>query len=127
MRLFDYHRPTTLPETLDLLADLGDEAELLAGGTSLMNMAKLGLAEPEHVIALAGVPELHGLTGSAADGLTFGAMATIRDVETSPSCTTSRRASPRRRRTWPPCGSATRPPSAATSSTPTRTRTCRPC
>jgi carbon-monoxide dehydrogenase medium subunit len=83
MRLFDYHRPTTLPETLDLLADLGDEAELLAGGTSLMNMAKLGLAEPEHVVSLAGVPELHGLTGSA-DGLTFGAMATIRDVETAP-------------------------------------------
>jgi len=83
MRLFDYHRPTTVGETLDLLADLGDEAELLAGGTSLMNMAKLGLAEPEHVVALAGVPELHGLTGSAADGLTFGAMATIRDVETS--------------------------------------------
>ena len=84
MRLFDYHRPTTVDETLELVAGLGDEAELLAGGTSLVNMAKLGLAEPEHVVALAGVPELHGLTGSPAEGLTFGAMATIRDVETSP-------------------------------------------
>ena len=83
MRLFEYHRPTTVAEALELIADLGDEAELLAGGTSLMNMAKLGLAEPEHVVALAGVLELHGLTGSAGDGLTFGAMATIRDVETS--------------------------------------------
>ncbi len=83
MRLFEFHRPTTVPETLDLLADLGDEAELLAGGTSLMNMAKLGLAEPEHVVALAGVPDLQGLSGSATGGLTFGAMATIRDVETS--------------------------------------------
>jgi carbon-monoxide dehydrogenase medium subunit len=83
MRLPDYHRPTTVAETLELLADLGDEAELLAGGTSLVNMAKLGLAEPEHVIALGGVPELHGLTGSADDGLTLAAMATIRDVETA--------------------------------------------
>jgi aerobic carbon-monoxide dehydrogenase medium subunit len=83
MRLFDFHRPTTLPEALGLLAELGDEAELLAGGTSLMNMAKLGLAEPEHVVALGGVPELHGLRGSAAEGVTLGAMATIRDVETS--------------------------------------------
>jgi aerobic carbon-monoxide dehydrogenase medium subunit len=83
MRLFDYHRPTTVGETLDLLAELGDEAELLAGGTSLINMAKLGLAEPEHVVALGGVPELHGSTGSVTDGLTFGAMTTIRDVETS--------------------------------------------
>ena len=57
-----------MPETLDLLAELGDEAELLAGGTSLMNMAKLGLAEPEHVVALAGVAELHGLDGDAAAG-----------------------------------------------------------
>lgn len=84
MRLFAYHRPTTVPETLDLLAELGEDAELLAGGTSLMNMAKLGLAEPEHVVALAGVPELHGLTGSEDEGLTFGAMVPIRDVETSP-------------------------------------------
>jgi carbon-monoxide dehydrogenase medium subunit len=84
MRLFDFHRPTTVAETLDLRAELGDEAELLAGGTSLINMAKLGLAEPEHVISLGGVPELHGLDGSAAEGLTFGAMATIREVETSP-------------------------------------------
>jgi carbon-monoxide dehydrogenase medium subunit len=83
MRLFDFHRPTTLPEALGLLASLGDEAELLAGGTSLMNMAKLGLAEPDHVVALGGVPELHGLRGSAVEGVTLGAMATIRDVETS--------------------------------------------
>ena len=84
MRLFEFHRPTTVPETLQLLAELGEDAELLAGGTSLMNMAKLGLAEPEHVVALAGVPELHGMSGSESVGLTFGAMATIRDVETSP-------------------------------------------
>lgn len=83
MRPFAYHRPTTVPEAVDLLAELGEDAEFLAGGTSLMNMARLGLAEPEHVIALAGVPELHGLSGGD-DGLTFGAMATIRDVETSP-------------------------------------------
>jgi carbon-monoxide dehydrogenase medium subunit len=84
MRLFEYLRPTSLPEALGLMAELGDQAQLLAGGTSLINMAKLGLAEPEHVVALAGVPELHGLTGSRDEGLTLGAMATIRDVETSP-------------------------------------------
>lgn len=84
MRLFEYHRPTTLAEALGLLAELGDEAELLAGGTSLMNMAKLGLAEPEHVVALGSVPELHGLRGSADAGLSLGAMTTIRDVEISP-------------------------------------------
>jgi carbon-monoxide dehydrogenase medium subunit len=84
MRLFDYHRPTTVAEATGLLAELGDEAVLLAGGTSLMNMAKLGLAEPEAVIALHGIAGLHGLTGSAAEGLQLGAMTTLRDVEISP-------------------------------------------
>lgn len=83
MRPFAYHRPTTVPEAVGLLAELGEDAEFLAGGTSLMNMARLGLAEPEHVIALAGVPELHGMSDGDG-GLTFGAMTTIRDVETSP-------------------------------------------
>jgi aerobic carbon-monoxide dehydrogenase medium subunit len=84
MRLFEYHRPTTLAETAGLMADLGDEAELLAGGTSLLTMAKLGLAEPEHVIALGDVAELHGLEPLADGGLRIGAMATIRELETSP-------------------------------------------
>lgn len=83
MRLFAYHRPTTVLEAAGLLGELGEDAALLAGGTSLMNMAKLGLAEPEHVIALDGVPELHGLRGSPQEGLTLGAMTRLRDLETS--------------------------------------------
>jgi carbon-monoxide dehydrogenase medium subunit len=83
MRLFEYHRPTTVAEATRLLADLGDAAAVLAGGTSVMNMARLGLAEPEHVVALGGVAEVHGVTGSAREGLTLGAMTTLRDVETS--------------------------------------------
>ncbi|TFV77404.1 xanthine dehydrogenase family protein subunit M [Blastococcus sp. CT_GayMR19] len=85
MRLFDYHRPTTVGETSALMAELGDEAALLAGGTSLMNLAKLGLAEPAHVIALRDVDELHGLDGDPVQGLRLGAMTTLRAVETSES------------------------------------------
>jgi carbon-monoxide dehydrogenase medium subunit len=83
MRLFEYHRPTTVRETAALMAELGDETALLAGGTSLMNLAKLGLAEPEHVIALRDVDELYGLEGDPVQGLRLGAMTTLRDVETS--------------------------------------------
>lgn len=84
MRAFTYHRPTTLAEAATLLAELGDEdVALLAGGTSLMNLAKLGLAEPEHVIALAELAELSGLSGSAAEGLSIGAMTSLRELEMS--------------------------------------------
>ena len=65
------------------MAELGEDAALLAGGTSLMNLAKLGLAEPEHVIALRDVAELHGLQEDPDQGLRLGAMTTLRDVETS--------------------------------------------
>ena len=85
MRLFTYHRPTTVGETSALMAELGDEAALLAGGTSLMNLAKLGLAEPAHVIALRDVDELYGLEGDPVRGLRLGAMTTLRAVETSES------------------------------------------
>ena len=84
MLLFDYHRPTTLAETAALMSDLGEAAELLAGGTSLMNMVKLGLAEPAHVIALGEVAELRGLRATPEGGLQLGATTTIREVETSP-------------------------------------------
>jgi carbon-monoxide dehydrogenase medium subunit len=84
MLLFDYHRPTTLAETAALMAELGEDAELLAGGTSLMNLAKLGLAEPAHVIALADVGELSGLQATPDGGLRIGATTTIRQLETSP-------------------------------------------
>jgi carbon-monoxide dehydrogenase medium subunit len=83
MRLFAYHRPTTVAEAVQLLGDLGDEVALLGGGTSLMNMAKLGLAEPEHVVALGGVDGLDRIDGSGDEGLTLGAMTTLRQVETS--------------------------------------------
>lgn len=83
MRLFAYHRPTSVGEAVGLLTELGESAAVLAGGTSLMNMARLGLAEPEHVVSLTAIPELHGLRGSAHDGLTLGAMTSLRDIETS--------------------------------------------
>lgn len=84
MLLFDYHRPTTVAETAGLMADLGEDAELLAGGTSLLTMVKLGLAEPAHVIALGDVTELRGLRPSPDGGLELGATTTIRELELSP-------------------------------------------
>ncbi|MEX1264613.1 MAG: xanthine dehydrogenase family protein subunit M [Actinomycetota bacterium] len=47
---FEYHRPTTIDEALDLLASLGDDAKVLAGGQSLIPMMKLRFAAPSHLI-----------------------------------------------------------------------------
>ena len=47
---FEYHRPATLGEALDVLGSLGDEAKVLAGGQSLIPMMKLRFASPGHLV-----------------------------------------------------------------------------
>src|SRR5262249_61652643 len=64
---FAYHRPTSVNEAVGLLADLGDEARPLAGGHSLIPMMKLRLATPQHLVDLAGIPNLQGARSDGGD------------------------------------------------------------
>jgi carbon-monoxide dehydrogenase medium subunit len=79
---YEYHEPTTLEEALALLAEHGDEATLLAGGTSFVLLSKLGLLRPGHVIGLRRVPELRGIRAESG-GLWIGAHTTHAEVERS--------------------------------------------
>jgi carbon-monoxide dehydrogenase medium subunit len=45
---FSYRAPTSVAEAVSALAELGDEAKVLAGGQSLVPMLALRLARPEH-------------------------------------------------------------------------------
>jgi len=76
---FAYHRPTSVREAVGLLADLGEEARPLAGGHSLIPMMKLRLATPEHLVDLAGIPDLKGIR---SDGgvIVIGAMTTQHEI-----------------------------------------------
>jgi carbon-monoxide dehydrogenase medium subunit len=47
---FEYERATSVEHALELLARLGPDARLLAGGHSLLPMMKLRLASPEYLI-----------------------------------------------------------------------------
>ena len=58
---FDYHAPTSVPEAIRLLSDLGGEAKLLAGGHSLLPMMKLRFAQPAHLIDINRIPALRGI------------------------------------------------------------------
>ena len=77
---FEYHRPTSLDEAIDLLGEL-DDARPLAGGHSLLPMMKLRLATPAALVDLGRIPGLDGI--SANGGLTIGALATHASVEGS--------------------------------------------
>jgi carbon-monoxide dehydrogenase medium subunit len=58
---FEYHRPETLDEALELLAEHGDEAKVLAGGQSLIPLMKLRFAAPAHLIDINRIPGLDGV------------------------------------------------------------------
>jgi aerobic carbon-monoxide dehydrogenase medium subunit len=62
----EYEAPTTVAEAIDLLAEHGDEASVLAGGQSLMPLLALRLARPAVLIDINGIDELSGVT--ATDG-----------------------------------------------------------
>jgi aerobic carbon-monoxide dehydrogenase medium subunit len=79
---FAYHRARSVGEAVALLAELGDEAKILAGGLSLVPMMNFRLARPA---ALVDVTRIDGLSYLRAngDGLTVGALTTHRVIETS--------------------------------------------
>ena len=79
---FAYHRAHSVGEAVALLADLGDEAKILAGGLSLVPMMNFRLARPSALIDVTRVEGLSYLR-AAADGLHIGALATHRAVETT--------------------------------------------
>lgn len=74
--------PTSLAEALELKAEHGQEATVVAGGTFLAILLNARLIAPARYLALRDVP---GLAYVEANGeLRLGAMATHRSVELSP-------------------------------------------
>ncbi len=80
---FAYHAPDSVEETLDLLAELGPVAKILAGGQSLVPLMNFRLVRPE---ALIDINRVVGLASLAEDdsSLVVGAMVRQRTLETSP-------------------------------------------
>jgi carbon-monoxide dehydrogenase medium subunit len=78
---FTYLEPPNLDETLALLAQHGDEAKVIAGGTGLVNLMKQRLVRPAFVIGLRALKPLGGITENG--GLRIGALVTLGTLETS--------------------------------------------
>lgn len=83
-RRFDYIRPDTVAEALDILAERGPEARVMAGGQSLMAMLNLRLIEPAVIVDISRIAELAGIKD---DGkvVEIGAAVTQAQVEHWPA------------------------------------------
>jgi len=55
---FTYHRPGSITEALEVLAELGDAGKVLAGGQSLVPLMSMRLAAPAHLIDINHLHEL---------------------------------------------------------------------
>jgi len=81
---FTYHRARDVEGATRLLAELGDEAKIIAGGQSLVAMMNFRLARPGHLIDIGGLTGLGGLRTDTDGGLHIGALTTHHAVETAP-------------------------------------------
>jgi len=78
---FNYHRPASIDEARELLAN-SDDAKIVAGGMTLLPTMKMRLAAPSDLIDLAGIESLAGISDDG-DAVTIGAMTSHADVAAS--------------------------------------------
>jgi carbon-monoxide dehydrogenase medium subunit len=77
---FDYARASSVDEAIGMLARLGPEARLVAGGHSLLPMMKLRLATPEHLIDINPLAAELGSIREEGGEIRIGAMTRHREV-----------------------------------------------
>jgi len=83
MAPFEISHAESLDHALELRQQHGDDAHLIAGGTSLMVLMNLGLLDPAHLISLRRLTDLNVIHHTPDGGLSIGAMVTRRQLETS--------------------------------------------
>ncbi|KZD00006.1 FAD binding domain-containing protein [Oceanibaculum pacificum] len=79
---FGYVKAASLPQALDLLARHGEEAQILAGGQSLIPTLNMRLSAPRLLIDISGLADLSGIA-VAGDILRIGALTRHAEVEKS--------------------------------------------
>lgn len=82
MKELRYHRPATVEDVCQLLADVGPRARVVAGGTAVGILLKEGLLDVDHLVSLDALA-LDGLTADAG-AIHVGATATLEAVRTHP-------------------------------------------
>jgi carbon-monoxide dehydrogenase medium subunit len=85
MRPFEYAAPTSTKEAVALLAEHGDRAKVLAGGTDLIVDLKHKPGNVQLLVDVTAIPELRGIE-ETDEGLRIGSMARYGEIMTNPLC-----------------------------------------
>jgi carbon-monoxide dehydrogenase medium subunit len=81
---FDYRAPSTLEEALELLAEHGSAAKILAGGQSLIPSMNFRVLQPAMLIDINRIPDIHGIQISDSGSIAIGAMTRQASLEHDP-------------------------------------------
>lgn len=84
MRDFEFLEPASVAEASRMLADLGDNCRVFAGGTALMLGMRQRMLTPSHLVSLGRLEELRRIGFDPRGGLRIGALALHADVARSP-------------------------------------------
>lgn len=77
---FNYHAPETVAEACSIMAGLGEDSALIAGGTDLVVKLKKGLVRFSDLVSVSRIPELNGIERKD-DGWHFGAATPLSALE----------------------------------------------
>jgi len=80
VKAFEYQAPTSIRAAVALLAEKGERARPLAGGTDLLVQMRLGLCDVDMIVDMKHIPELRRLDYDAHAGLTIGAAVTCAEL-----------------------------------------------
>ena len=83
MRDFDFLEPATVAEACRMLADLGDECRVIAGGTALLLGMRQRMLAPGHLVSLGRLSSLRQIDFDERNGLRIGALASHADIARS--------------------------------------------
>ena len=81
---FDYLEASSVEEAVTWLAQYNGGARLLAGGTDLIVMMKMGRANPRAVINISQIPGLNEIKANPDGSVSIGALVSIHTLATDP-------------------------------------------
>lgn len=84
MREFDYIEARSVAEASRMLAELGERARAVAGGTALILGLRQRMLAPERLVSLAALAPLRGIAWDAQQGLRLGALTRHAEIAQSP-------------------------------------------
>ena len=81
---FDFLEPDSVAEASRMLADLGDDCRVIAGGTALMLGMRQRMLTPSHLVSLGRLGALRGIALDERGGLRIGALTLHAEIAASP-------------------------------------------